>query len=496
MDVSLIDRTPLKEVKNHSSAGVSSAAKYSASKRFGLSSFDFSSSSSNALDMDKTQARIEYLEKERLELSMQLHGRDEKDRERKIKLEQMEAHLKIVETSKNNLQAQLDTLRSEYSELKYDARQIEEELEQLKNKSQSASLNEAENFWNRMSAMSKELGRANQEVDGLKAANNKLYDENQALVERTEQLVTNEAEARTRVLELEAELEATRADVEEAAAQLQAVTQERDEMSTAQQSQSVELAQAVEQTKAAVLRADDLQRQFDESEKERGVLSSHIEALRGVVDAKDLEMADNDRILKKEIEDLTKSNKELKLKASEAEELRHIADAMAANSANGTKQESSDSFTTTATSSKPDDSMIAAVNAEMLQTIAQLKEKLAESDKKRRELHNKLQDLRGNVRVFVRCRPFLSGDGADAQASKTSLVQCHKDNMSISMANPMTSSSSSSNISAVQHFAFDRIFNQETDQEAVYGEVKDLVQSALDGYRVCIFSYGQTGSGR
>ncbi len=33
-------------------------------------------------------------------------------------------------------------------------------------------------------------------------------------------------------------------------------------------------------------------------------------------------------------------------------------------------------------------------------------------------------------------------------------------------------------------------------QAAVFEEVSDLVQSALDGYKVCLFSYGQTGAGK
>ena len=33
-------------------------------------------------------------------------------------------------------------------------------------------------------------------------------------------------------------------------------------------------------------------------------------------------------------------------------------------------------------------------------------------------------------------------------------------------------------------------------QEEVFGTVSELVQSALDGYHVCLFSYGQTGAGK
>eukprot|EP00957_Ditylum_brightwellii_P198157 15098386-Ditylum_brightwellii.AAC.1 len=48
--------------------------------------------------------------------------------------------------------------------------------------------------------------------------------------------------------------------------------------------------------------------------------------------------------------------------------------------------------------------------------IKVLEEEIRKGQAERRKLHNEVQELRGNVRVFARIRPFLPGDGVDDDA--------------------------------------------------------------------------------
>jgi Kinesin motor domain len=47
-----------------------------------------------------------------------------------------------------------------------------------------------------------------------------------------------------------------------------------------------------------------------------------------------------------------------------------------------------------------------------------------------------------------------------------------------------------------RRYEYDSVLGEEATQAQVYAEVRELIQSAHDGFNVCVFCYGQTGSGK
>lgn len=121
-----------------------------------------------------------------------------------------------------------------------------------------------------------------------------------------------------------------------------------------------------------------------------------------------------------------------------------------------------------------------------------------EEQTKRRMLHNKLQELKGNIRVFCRLKPCE--DSKTFSIEKKGYLETMNDKESLTIKeiprkNGMPSSPTKSKSNSYK-FEFDAIFDQNSDNEDVFKEISQLVQSALDGFNVCIFTYGQTGSGK
>jgi len=107
-------------------------------------------------------------------------------------------------------------------------------------------------------------------------------------------------------------------------------------------------------------------------------------------------------------------------------------------------------------------------------------QELQEAERCRKRLHNAAEDLKGSIRVFCRVRPMMGGR-EEGETDVTAAV----DTTTLSVANGRTK----------ELFMFDSVFLPGT-QEEVFEDCRDLVQSALDGYNVTLFAYGQTGAGK
>ncbi|KAG6496091.1 hypothetical protein ZIOFF_043939 [Zingiber officinale] len=103
-----------------------------------------------------------------------------------------------------------------------------------------------------------------------------------------------------------------------------------------------------------------------------------------------------------------------------------------------------------------------------------------------RKLYNEVQELKGNIRVYCRIRPFLPGEN-----NKHTIIDHIGGDGEVAVSNP-----SKSGKDGQKMFKFNKAYGQTATQEQVYLDTQPLVRSVLDGFNVCIFAYGQTGSGK
>lgn len=115
--------------------------------------------------------------------------------------------------------------------------------------------------------------------------------------------------------------------------------------------------------------------------------------------------------------------------------------------------------------------------------IGALKAKYRAEMLQRKLLFNKIQELKGNIRVFCRCRGL----------SKKELAEGYE----MCVAFPETGEISVTDEKGiVKNFEFDFVFGPTATQANVFEDTCPLITSVMDGYNVCIFAYGQTGAGK
>ncbi|KAK6947249.1 Malectin domain [Dillenia turbinata] len=114
-----------------------------------------------------------------------------------------------------------------------------------------------------------------------------------------------------------------------------------------------------------------------------------------------------------------------------------------------------------------------------------LKTKFIEGAKERKELYNKVLELKGNIRVFCRCRPLNTEEIASGATVALDFESSKHGELTVK-----------SNGVLRKTFKFDAVFGPQAEQADIFEGTTAFATSVLDGYNVCIFAYGQTGTGK
>lgn len=137
------------------------------------------------------------------------------------------------------------------------------------------------------------------------------------------------------------------------------------------------------------------------------------------------------------------------------------------------------------------ESALASLKCEMQKivhdAIAEKEEYLSlyqKENKLRKNIHNKLLEIQGNIRVVCRVRPILDVERRSGQDVDVTSYPSPED--LVIQRDAQTKS----------RFEYDRVFAPGSSQPEVFEAVQPLIVSVLDGYNICIFAYGQTGSGK
>jgi hypothetical protein len=113
----------------------------------------------------------------------------------------------------------------------------------------------------------------------------------------------------------------------------------------------------------------------------------------------------------------------------------------------------------------------------------QLETRYKEQVTLRKKYYNMIEDMKGKIRVYARCRPMAKYEIEKECQPVVSFPDEYTVELKMEKGPP-------------RQFAWDCAFTPASTQEETYEETAALIQSAIDGYNVCVFAYGQTGSGK
>ncbi|KAJ2996462.1 hypothetical protein NUW58_g974 [Xylaria curta] len=140
-----------------------------------------------------------------------------------------------------------------------------------------------------------------------------------------------------------------------------------------------------------------------------------------------------------------------------------------------------------------------AAEKKIAEETALLRERLMKEEERRHNLFEQVQELKGNIRVMCRIKP-PSDPAKDAlipfKPQWNEIDEDRIDGLTIPTVREDPTEPGRMLPGKPREFNFERVFDERCNNKDVFDEISQLVQSVMDGKKVCIFCYGQTGSGK
>eukprot|EP00003_Mantamonas_plastica_P032416 TRINITY_DN87_c0_g1_i1.p1 TRINITY_DN87_c0_g1~~TRINITY_DN87_c0_g1_i1.p1 ORF type:complete len:1450 (+),score=653.87 TRINITY_DN87_c0_g1_i1:1167-5516(+) len=443
----------------------------------------FAETLAHGLNDEEAKLLVESVSKENVELETKLEKADQRAKDAAGESESLRQSIKEsgdkilqLETQKRDLDAQIADLQSQIEGLNNQISQMEQsdsgsaatpEADLKKAQRQVTKLEgETQRLSDRVAQMKSDhameinavqqkwANEFEQTTNDLQKQKSDLQEKLQEQQQANEKLKQTVGEKEAKIMEIttrlanmestgSSEVEKVKKELEDYRAQMEAESKEKD---SAHQQQITEISSQHEEEKK------ELSGQLQEASEQLSTAQ---------VDLK--EAGEKIETLTREIEELRSAQSEAEAKHAEMQEQLKVLDEW---------MEKANSFEEELT---------------MAQAYTKdVEERLRKEQKERKDLHNKIQLMKGAIRVFARCRPASSKERKREGYRDVVIIP---DPMTVELDNDDEEEDNKS-------FHFDGAFGADSTQLQMAEASLDLVRSACDGYNVCIFAYGQTGSGK
>ncbi|KAI0896249.1 kinesin-domain-containing protein [Annulohypoxylon nitens] len=128
-----------------------------------------------------------------------------------------------------------------------------------------------------------------------------------------------------------------------------------------------------------------------------------------------------------------------------------------------------------------------------------LRDRLIKEEERRHKLFEQVQELKGNIRVMCRIKPPSDPENDSLIKFNPRMSELDEekiDGLLIPTEREDFREPGRMIAGKPKEFNFERVFDESCTNKDVFDEISQLVQSVMDGKKVCIFCYGQTGSGK